>query len=273
MGVSIGDYNRDGMLDIVKTNFAGDTDSLYMNLGDGSFDDRTYQAGLGINTRLLGWGVSFIDIDNDGWLDILVANGHVYPEVDGTQVDAAYAERKYLYRNLRNGQFEDVSLTGGSGITTDAKARGFAVGDYDNDGDLDAVVNCVNAIPQLLRCDSTLHRSWVKIRLVGTKSNKTGIGARIKVVAQTGSPVLTAKPGTALAQIEDVKSCNGYYSASDLRIHFGLNEAKKVDLVEIRWPSGVIDTLKDLDVNRLYVIEEGGKILKNEALVAAKKRI
>ena len=115
MGVSIGDYNRDGLLDIVKTNFAGDTDSLYMNLGDGSFDDRTYQAGLGINTRLLGWGVSFIDIDNDGWLDILVANGHVYPEVDGTQVDAAYAERKYLYRNLRNGQFEDVSMHGGSG--------------------------------------------------------------------------------------------------------------------------------------------------------------
>ena len=196
MGVSIGDYNRDGLLDIVKTNFAGDTDSLFMNLGDGSFDDRTYQAGLGINTRLLGWGVSFIDIDNDGWLDILVANGHVYPEVDGTQVDAAYAERKYLYRNLRNGQFEDVSLIGGSGITTAAKARGFAVGDYDNDGDLDAVVNCVNAVPQLLRCDSTLNRSWVKIRLVGTKSNRTGIGARIKVVAQTGSPVLNAKAGT-----------------------------------------------------------------------------
>ncbi len=127
-----------------------------MNLGDGSFDDRTYQAGLGINTRLLGWGVSFMDIDNDGWLDILVANGHVYPEVDGTQVDAAYAERKYLYRNLRNGQFEDVSLKGGSGITAEAKARGFAVGDFDNDGDLDAVVNCVNAVPQLLRCDSTL---------------------------------------------------------------------------------------------------------------------
>ena len=272
MGVSIGDYNRDGMLDMVKTNFAGDTDSLYMNLGDGSFDDRTYQAGLGINTRLLGWGVSFIDIDNDGWLDILVANGHVYPEVDGTQVDASYAERKYLYRNLRNGQFEDQSLAGGSGITADAKARGFAVGDYDNDGDLDAIVNCVNAVPQLLRCDSALNRNWVKIRLVGTRSNKTGIGARIKVVAQTGSPVLTAKPGSTLAQIEDVKSCNGYYSASDLRIHFGLNEAKKVDMIEIRWPSGQVDTLKDLDVNRLYVVEEGGKILKNEVLSPAKKK-
>jgi hypothetical protein len=272
MGVSIGDYNRDGLLDIVKTNFAGDTDSLYMNLGDGSFDDRTYQAGLGMNTRLLGWGISFIDVDNDGWLDILVANGHVYPEVDGTQVDAAYAERKYLYRNLRNGQFEDVSLVGGSGITAAVKARGFAIGDFDNDGDMDAVVNCVNAVPQLLRCDSTLNRSWIKIRVVGTKSNRTGIGAKIKVVAQTGTPVLTAKPDTALTQTEEVRSCNGYYSASDLRIHFGLGEAKKVDVVEIRWPSGTVDTLKDLNVNHLYVIEEGGKVLKSEALVAAHKK-
>ncbi len=271
MGVSIGDYNRDGLPDIVKTNFAGDTDSLYMNIGDGSFDDRTYQAGLGMNTRLLGWGVSFIDIDNDGWLDILVSNGHVYPEVDGTQVDAAYAERKYLYRNLRNGQFEDVSLTGGTGITAAARARGFAVGDYDNDGDLDAVVNCVNAVPQLLRCDSKLNRSWIKIRLVGKKSNRTGIGARIKVVAQTGTPVLTAKAGTPLVQVEEVRSCNGYYSASDLRIHFGLGEAKKADEVEIHWPSGTVDALKDLEANRLYVIEEGGKILKNEELTAKKK--
>jgi hypothetical protein len=272
MGVSIGDYNRDGLFDIVKTNFAGDTDSLYMNLGDGSFDDRTYQAGLGINTRLLGWGIGFLDMDNDGWLDILVANGHVYPEVDGTQVDAAYAERKYLYRNLRNGQFEDVSLNGGSGITAPAPARGFALGDYDNDGDLDAIVNCVNASPQLLRCDSTLNRSWIKIRVVGVKSNRTGIGARIKVVAQTGTPLLTAKPGAPLTQIDEVRSCNGYYSASDLRVHFGLGDAKKVDVVEIRWPSGAVDTLKDLDVNRLFVIQEGGKILKSDSFRAPDKR-
>jgi hypothetical protein len=277
MGVSIGDYNRDGLLDIVKTNFAGDTDSLYMNLGDGSFDDRTYQAGLGVNTRLLGWGVSFIDIDNDGWLDILVANGHVYPEVDGTQVDAAYAERKYLYRNLRNGQFEDVSLAGGSGITAAVPARGFAIGDYDNDGCMDAVVNCVNAVPQLLRCQSTLNRSWIKIRTVGTKSNRTGIGARIKVVAQTGTPLLNAKPdpgkaGSPLVQIDEVRSCNGYFSASDLRIHFGLGDAKKADLVEIRWPSGVVDTWKDLEANRLYVLEEGGRLVKSDSFSSARKR-
>jgi hypothetical protein len=272
MGVSVGDYNRDGLFDIVKTNFAGDTDSLYMNLGDGSFDDRTYQAGLGVNTRLLGWGISFIDIDNDGWLDILVANGHVYPEVDGTQVDAAYAERKYLYRNLRNGQFEDVSLVGGSGITAAVPARGFAIGDYDNDGNMDAIVNCVNAPPQLLRCQTTLSRNWIKIRTVGTKSNRTGIGARIKVVAQTGTPLLNAKPNSPLVQIEEVRSCNGYYSASDLRIHFGLGDTRKADLVEIHWPSGAVDTWKDLGVNRLYVFEEGGRIVKTDDFASSRKK-
>jgi hypothetical protein len=256
----------------VKTNFAGDTDSLYMNLGDGSFDDRTYQAGLGVNTRLLGWGVSFIDIDNDGWLDILVANGHVYPEVNGTQVDAAYAERKYLYRNLRNGQFEDVSLAGGPGILAPVPARGLAVGDYDNDGNLDAVVNCVNAPPQLLHCESTLNRSWIKIRTVGTRSNRTGIGARIKVVAQSGTPLLNAKPGSPLLQIDEVRSCNSYYSANDLRIHFGLGEAKQADLVEIHWPSSAVDSWRNLAVNRLYVLEEGGRILKTEDFAPFRKK-
>jgi hypothetical protein len=151
-------------------------------------------------------------------------------------------------------------------------ARGFAVGDFDNDGNLDAIVNCVNAPPQLLRCDSTLKRSWIKIRLVGVKSNRSGIGARIKAVAQTGSPLLNAKPGAPLAQIDEVRSCNSYYSANDLRIHFGLGEAKKVDLLEIRWPSGVVDTLKDLDVNRLYVVQEGGKILKTDLFTSAKSK-
>jgi len=127
-------------------------------------------------------------------------------------------------------------------------------------------------VPQLLHCESQLNHSWIKIRTVGTKSNRTGIGARIKVVAQTGTPVLTAKPGTPLTQIEEVRSCNGYYSASDLRIHFGLGEAKKADSVEIHWPSGAVDTLKDLAVNRLYVVQEGGKILKIDAFAVQNKR-
>ncbi len=184
MGVAVGDFNRDGLLDIVKTNFAGDTDSLYQNLGDGTFEDHTYLSGLGVNTRYLGWGVGFFDPDNDGWLDIFISNGHVYPEVDNSQIEAPYAEHKYLYRNLRNGQFEEVTNIAGPGITAAAPARGCAFGDYDNDGNMDVVVNCVNTYPQLLHCGMTAdapHRNWIKIRTVGTKSNRTGIGARITV--------------------------------------------------------------------------------------------
>src|SRR5271168_3848606 len=171
MGVSIGDYNRDGNRDIVKTNFAGDTDSLYQNMGDGSFEDRTYLSGLGINTRYLGWGVGFVDLDNDGWLDIVICNGHVYPEVDGSHIDAPYAERKYVYRNLRNGQFEEVTTLAGPGMMAPVAARGCAFGDYDNDGNMDVVVNCVNSPPQLLHCEASVARNWIKIRVVGRKSN------------------------------------------------------------------------------------------------------
>ena len=266
MGVSIGDYNRDGNLDIVKTNFAGDTDSLYTNLGDGVFEDRTYPSGLGVNTRLLGWGVGFFDMDNDGWLDILMSNGHVYPEVDKSKADLKYAEHKYLYRNLRNGRFEEVTNQGGPGIMENAPARGCAFGDYDNDGDLDIAVNCVNAIPQLLRCDSTTNRNWIKIKLVGTKSNRTGIGSRVLVTSKT---LATAeKP---LVQMDELRSGGSYFSQNDMRMHFGLEQAAKVDMVEIRWLSGQVDQLKDLDVNRLYVIQEGGKILKSETLKPAAK--
>jgi hypothetical protein len=265
MGVSVGDFNRDGQLDIVKTNFAGDTDSLYMNAGNGEFEDRTYLAGLGINTRYLGWGVGFFDPDNDGWLDILICNGHVYPEVEGSSNEAPYAEHKYLYRNLRNGQFEDVSALGGPGIVEPVPARGCAFGDYDNDGDVDVVVNCVNAPPQLLRCDASgpaANRNWIKLRLVGVKSNRTGIGARI---------ILTAEnlPGKTMQQVEEVRSGGSYFSQNDLRLHFGLQSAR-VASVEIVWPSGVRDHLKDLPANALYVVQEGGKVIKTMAMPASK---
>ncbi|MGB6835554.1 MAG: CRTAC1 family protein [Candidatus Acidiferrum sp.] len=266
MGVSIGDYNRDGNLDIVKTNFAGDTDSLYTNLGDAVFEDRTYPSGLGVNTRLLGWGVGFFDMDNDGWLDILMSNGHVYPEVDKSKADLKYAEHKYLYRNLRNGRFEEVTNQGGPGILESAPARGCAFGDYDNDGDLDIAVNCVNAIPQLLRCDSTLDRKWIKIKLVGVKSNRTGIGSRVIVTAKTIPSA--EKP---LVQMDELRSGGSYFSQNDMRMHFGLEQATKVDSVEIRWLSGQIDKLNDLAVNRLYLIQEGGKILKSDVLKPATK--
>ncbi len=264
MGVAVGDFNRDGLLDIVKTNFAGDTDSLYQNLGDGTFEDHTYLSGLGINTRYLGWGVGFFDPDNDGWLDIFISNGHVYPEVDNSHIEAPYAEHKYLYRNLRNGQFEEVTKVAGLGITAPAPARGCAFGDYDNDGYVDVVVNCVNTYPQLLHCEMTpgaTHKNWLKIRTVGTRSNRAGIGARITVTAQS-------QPGKPLAQIDEVRSGGSYYSQNDLRLHFGLDAATAAD-VEIVWPSGAKDTLKALPANKLYVIQEGGKILKTMLMAGA----
>jgi hypothetical protein len=261
MGVSIGDYDRDGKFDVVKTNFAGDTDSLYTNIGDGNFEDRTYPSGLGVNTRLLGWGVGFFDMDNDGWPDILMSNGHVYPEVDNSKTDLKYAEHKYLYRNLRNGRFEEVTEKGGPGILEKAPARGCAFGDYDNDGDIDVAVNCINAPPQLLRCDSTLNRNWIKVKLVGTKSNRSGIGSRVTVTATTSPD--GQRP---LVQMDELRSGGSYFSQNDLRLHFGLDQAKHVDLVEVRWLSGQIDQFRNLDANRLYVLQEGGKILKSETL-------
>jgi hypothetical protein len=270
MGVAVGDFNRDGLLDIVKTNFAGDTDSLYQNLGDGTFEDHTYLSGLGVNTRYLGWGVGFVDLDNDGWLDILISNGHVYPEVDGSHLDAPYAEHKYVYRNLRNGQFEEVTNLAGSGITDAVAARGCAFGDYDNDGDMDVVVNCVNSVPQLLRCDTTIARNWIKIRVVGTKSNRAGIGTRITVTAQTTTQEKSGIGKQPLRQIEEVRSGGSYYSQNDLRVHFGLDAADKCD-VELMWPSGTRDVIRDLPANRLYVIQEGGKMLKTMAMSGAGK--
>ena len=258
MGVAAGDYDHSGRLDIVKTNFAGDTHSLYRNLGNDSFDDVTFQSGLGLNTKYLGWGCGFFDMDNDGWLDILVCNGHVYPEVEQLKTEAAYAQRKLLYRNLRNGHFEDVSFDGGPGISTPATSRGCAFGDFDNDGDIDVVVNCVNSAPQLLRCDSTTGNHWIKVKTIGTKSNRTGIGARIKCVARF--------PGIEqpVEQVDEVRSGGSYFSQNDLRVHFGLGKATKVDRLEIRWPSGQRDELKDLDVDRVLHVKEGQGIVKTE---------
>src|SRR5579872_3942052 len=156
MGISAADYDMDGNLDLVKTNFAGDTPSLYHNLGGANFEDATYQAGLGRHTQYLGWGCGFLDMDNDGWPDILICNGHVYPEVEQLKTEAGYAQRKLLYQNLCNGHFADVSFGAGPGISEPSPSRGAAFGDFDNDGDIDVAVNVVNDFPQLLRCDTKL---------------------------------------------------------------------------------------------------------------------
>jgi enediyne biosynthesis protein E4 len=183
-----------------------------------------------------------------------VTNGHVYPEVSSSKTEAPYAERKYLYRNLRNGRFEDISDKGGPGITTPVAGRGCAFGDYDNDGDIDVIVNCVNSLPQLLRCDSQWKRSWIKVKTIGVKSNRTGIGARVRVLAKTQKGA--AEP---LLQVDEVRSGGSYYSQSDLRLHFGLDQAQIVDSLEVRWPSGHVDIFRNLAVNHLHVITEGAK--------------
>jgi hypothetical protein len=258
MGVSAADYDLDGNLDIVKTNFAGDTPSLYHNLGGSNFEDTTFSAGLGAHTQYLGWGCGFFDFDNDGWSDILICNGHVYPEVEQLKTEAGYAQRKLLYRNLRNGKFEDVSEIAGPGISTPSAARGCAFGDFDNDGDIDAVVNTVNGLPQLLRCDSSSGNNWIKIKAVGVKSNRSGIGARVTCVTIASGE---SKPHR---QIDEVRSGGGYLSQSDLRVHFGLGKAEKVDLLEIRWPSGQVDSMKDVAVNQMVFVREGQGIVRTE---------
>ena len=264
MGISADDYDLDGNLDLMKTNFAGDTPSLYHNLGDANFEDATFSAGLGLYTEYLGWGCGFFDFDNDGWPDILVCNGHVYPEVEQLKTEAGYAQRKLLYRNLRNGRFEDVSTKGGAGISGPIAARGCAFGDFDNDGDLDVIINPVNDYPQLLRCDSQTGNNWIKIRTIGVKSNRSGIGARLKCV--------TRVPGEARPhqQIDEVRSGGGYFSQSDLRVHFGLGKAEKIELLEIRWPSGQVDKLREVRPNQVIYVREGEGIIRTMQFSARK---
>lgn len=265
MGISAGDIDHDGDFELIKTNFAGDTPTLYQSRDKLVFEDVTFAAGLGLYTKYLGWGNGFFDFDNDGWTDILICNGHVYPEVEQLKMEAGYAQKKILYRNLRNGKFEDVSAGAGPGINDPTPSRGCAFGDFDNDGDIDFVINNVNTFPQLVRCDSRLNNNWIKIKAIGTKSNRSGIGARVYCTYRDSD-------GKAQRQMDEVRSGSGYISQSDLRLHFGLGRAEKVDLIEIRWPTtGEVETFKNLEPNRLYVLKEGAGIDKVIDFKAQKK--
>jgi len=245
MGVSAGDYDCDGLLDIFKTNFSGDLPNLYHNDGKRQFRDNTQAAGLVAYSRLLGWGGGFLDANNDGWLDILYVNGHVYPEINGTNVPIHYKQPKVLYENLGNGKFRDVSASAGPGITNVMSARGCAFGDFDNDGLIDVLVNPVNATPQLLHCVSRTGNNWITLKLVGSKSNRSAIGARVHCV--TGDH----------QQIDEVRSGGSFYSQNDLRIHFGLAKASRIDKLEIYWPSGQVDHFVDVSVNQILKVVEG----------------
>jgi hypothetical protein len=246
MGVSAGDYDADGWLDIFKTNFEDDVPDLYHNEGDGTFTFRTFDAKLGSNLKYLGWGGGFLDYDNDGWPDIFIANGHVYPELENhNHPESPYRQRNLLYHNSGNGRFEDVTSTAGPGLDLRRSGRGVAFGDIDNDGRLDILINNQNDPPTLLHNESENPNHWISIRTVGTKSNRDGIGARVTVLAG------------GRRQIQEVTSGGSYLSQSDLRVHFGLGSTTKIDRIEIRWPSGVVDKIENAPADRFLTVEEG----------------
>jgi enediyne biosynthesis protein E4 len=248
MGVAAGDYNCDGLLDILKTNFSDDLPNLYRNDGGGLFEEETLAAGLGLHLDYLGWGCGFPDVDNDGWPDIFWVNGHVYPEIDRLKGASGFRLPMVLYRNLGNSKFEDVTSRAGPAFGQKLVGRGAAFGDFDNDGNIDIVVNPINDLPLLLKCESASQNNWITLKLIGTKSNRSAIGTRVRCV--TGKH----------QQIDEVRSGGSFMSQSDLRVHFGLGKAGQVDLLEVSWPSGRVDHFTKVAVNKIMTLHEGEKL-------------
>ncbi len=252
MGLAVGDFNADGWLDIFKTHFQDDTPVLYQNNGDGTFTDVTFAAGMGSLNKYVGWGAGFMDCDNDGWPDIFFATGHVYPGFEKDNQDTFRSPRVVL-RNQGNGKFLDVSTQSGPGISQRFSSRGSAYGDYDNDGDRDVLVLNMNDPPSLLRNEGGNRNASLTVKLIGTRCNRTAIGARARVV--TGSH----------AQIGEVTSGGSVMSQSDLRLQFGLEKAPVADLLEVCWPTtGKVETFTRIEANRILTIREGSGILKTE---------
>ncbi len=240
MGVTLGDYDHDGLLDLFITNFDDEYNVLYRNAGKGSFVDVSYEAAVAmVSLPYVGWGTKFFDFDNDGWLDLFVANGHAYPQRD------RYRQRKLLHRNNRDGTFSEIAAQSGSALMEERASRGTAFGDIDNDGDVDIVVNDLDSAPQLLRNDGGNKNNWIIVKTIGTKSNRNGIGAKVKVVSGD------------LVQVDEVRSGGSYISQNDLRLHFGLEKRTSVDLIQVRWPSGTVDTLTKLAANKVVTVKEG----------------
>ncbi len=245
MGSNVADYDGDGNLDLFRTNFSDDTSTLYHNNGDGTFTDVTYAAGLGSHTQYLGWGTMFFDFDNDGWPDLLLVNGHVYPEVDSLGLGIDYREPKLLYHNTGNGTFIDVSQAAGPAITTPSPARGLAVGDLWNDGRLSAVVVNRNGPPSLFVNEKSYANHWIEIKTVGTRSNRDGIGGRVLVKTNLRE------------QVDEVRSGSSYISNSDIRVHFGLGTTNQVQYIEVRWTSGLVERFRNATVDSIVTVTEG----------------
>lgn len=244
MGIASGDYNGDGALDIFVTNLSYETNALYRNNGDGTFTDVIYEARLGKESYLyVGFGTGFLDADNDGWLDLFVANGHIIDNIAETHDVLTYAQPNQLFRNNGDGTFQEISETAGPYFHRAQVSRGSIFGDYDNDGDVDILVTQSNAPATLLRNENGNKQNWLRIKPVGTISNRDGIGARVLLTQQ----------------IRDVNPCASYLSSHDARLHFGLGENTSVDRLEIRWPSGVVEVYENLPVNQEHVLTESSE--------------
>ncbi len=244
MGVAVADYDGDGRLDIAKTNFSGDLTSLFHNDDGKFFSDVSREAGLGAR-QYLGWGVAFLDVDDDGWRDLVVANGHVYPEVEGKQLGDRYLQPTILYRNLGDGKFRDVTEDAGPAFRTPRPARGLAVGDLEGDGRQEIAIVNMNAPPSLLRNQGP-HGHYLEVQLTGTESNRSAIGARVTVTAG------------GRKRIDEVMSGGSYYSQNSLTLHFGLGEARKADEIEIRWPSGILQKTGEVAADQILRVKERG---------------
>jgi hypothetical protein len=246
--LGLGDYNNDGWLDIFKTHFTDDTPILYRGFvsgGNSQFEDMTYAAGFGAATKYVCWGAGRPDLDNDGWPDVFFVTGNVYPEVEKHFPQYPHRSPRQVFCNLGNGKFADVTANSGSGVTTPHSSRGAAFGDYDNDGDIDVLIMNMNEPPSLLRNEAvqTGHH-WLTLKLNGTKSNRTALGARVIII------------NGGRQQTQTVLSQSSYYSHDDLRLHFGLGKQSKAEQVTIHWPSGSVTNLKEIAADRVMTVIE-----------------
>jgi len=251
MGVALGDYDLDGNLDVFKTHFADDTNVLYRNDGKGYFNDVTIRAGIGVETRYIGWGTGMLDLDNDGHPDLFVVTGGVYPEVEKTLPAYPFHTPRLVFRNLGDGRFEELIEEAGPGVVAAHASRGCAFGDFDNDGDVDVLIMNMNEPPSLLRNDVSGGGHWLKVLLVGVTSNRSAIGGRVTVRYADRT------------QTQEVTAQSSFYSANDRRLHFGLGPATSASLA-IRWPNGGTETIPHVGANQLVVVKEGAGILRTD---------